>query len=253
MLINTERQSLENRIIGSVLLEGRYQEVAHILTAKNFSQWDQVDNVIIWATIQSMHPSKFINLATVPGELRKLHPDIDHSWYIYTLTGFTANLCNSCMLQTDAFLLLEDCIRKQILKALAAAKKTTLKEKTIVDEIHGFIINPTEDVFDVLSGAIQLCRQNGVNHLMESLIKIETDINKKVHETRKTRQLDAVYHHLKALNQMPLSDKAEMLNIELIEIIKSLMAGCTPTDETFEHLQQLQNSIQLPNQNTKTL
>lgn len=250
MLSTKERYALECRIIGTVLIENTYGQVASFLSVKNFRNWPQerINHQKVWQTIHSLYPTSFINLSTVPAQLRSHLPKgIDHSWYTYKLVGYTTTVHGSQMLQTDALHLVEDCIRTECLDLLARAPKGNLASQAAIQDIYDHLMN-CEDVFHTISGAIPLCRDNDMPHLADSLAGIDHAISAKARKMREEAHLDAVYHHYQALRHVPLPDTEEAISCELFDILRRLFIGEKATEATAGHLEALSGSIGMDNE-----
>lgn len=187
LFLADQKKELESMIIGEVLLENKYVLVGDILSPQNFTNYPEADNRIIWSTIEKMSPTNPIDLLTVSAKVYDWHGNN----YRWVLTDYTTRIASSCHIRYHAMMLLELDIRSKLVSSLIrqyekARGVEAFDTATEIHQIKTHVENPVNDLFDVISTALDFLKgigydkeydavQNLVGYLPEKIIKIRNE------------------------------------------------------------------------------
>lgn len=228
--MNDFRLELEKTIIAQCLVEGGFDQVANILSPKNFSKADSqglyIDHQKVFAVFTQLYPLIPINLVTVTSKFN----DVDRNNNLFVLTGYLSNLSSCANIKCHAFLLLEMCIRSEFINLLNNHKSrmeisnTTIPAHAAINEIMEAALDG--DILDIIDKApIYLKSRDG--NLTNKVKEFNKNIDSKVHKIKEQAHLDCLFKNLMSLGNSNLDPNGKLAIHHLKDVIKLILTTGT--------------------------
>ena len=219
-----QKKQLESLIIGEVILENKYVLVGSILSPQNFSNYPDVDNRIIWQTIEKMHPCTPIDLITVRSNVYDWH-GLNYSWL---LTTYTNQVASTQHLRYHAILLLEIDIRAKLMSVLARLSEKAIKDEAFnkaveIRQVQDHVKNKSIDLFDVIRTASYFLKGMGYNDEYEAIDSLVGYLPEKIIKVRRKSQIDSCISNLARISDIrpEYSSIIEKLTEAIHKVLKS--------------------------------
>jgi len=241
-----QRIDLEKNIIGSVLCDDLFCNVAHILSHKNFTPdiSSGINHQFIWAAIAACYPCKPISFFTVLQQLIKYHPDIDFENYKYNLIHYQKAVFSKYstdIVYYSTLLLEQDIIDKYLILLIQIKNRFPLHETisiAAIDELYQEVqlyeskIGDS-DILDIIQHAPSYLEKMGIEQqYIDELRNFSNTLDTRTPQIKKENTVSNILINLHKFSTSDYTTKA--LN-EVAEIISKLLNNTTP-----EHITWLQ-------------
>lgn len=173
MILKGHRQFLEFSIIGSCILENKYDDVK-FLSAKNFRVWGEYDLPFLWECLPG---SLFIVSARAKKKGRDMHNEIAE------LTNFAVY----SHLQPIALSLMEDEFRTSFIKVLNGLllRNDNATHKSAITEILYEFVDESKDTFELIGAGIGYLKKFDHVGITEAMDLFDTRMKEKIKDIKK--------------------------------------------------------------------
>lgn len=216
------RLEIEKAILGAIIYCDGFAQVAHILTAKNFTSSQKIKHRELFAVIASMFPIKRIDMITVKQEVEKIFPG-NGNWVLKCNNHITA----SSNLTYWALILLQIDITEKFQKKLLEWKDRRDHDfdhvaSGALKEIIESIV-PDQDIFDLVDGAIAYFDHLDMKTEHEEAIQFSRDFLEKARKVMQVESIDAILHHLYSISRCTpeLQEQCNLFGKIIADIITS--------------------------------
>jgi RNA binding exosome subunit len=236
----TVTHALEEAIIGRVIMESHYMEVAHILRPVCFSS---EQHQRIWQVLQHMFPTQGIDLLTVAHEYRKRYTGDNIAPVLVACTNRTATGHN---LREHCFRLLEISIRQRTVEHLASREKhhTTTHRHDIAQVLtrcREAIANPLADLYEELTTASSYMQACGLTTEHDMFQEYALLMDRSALQMKRAAQTHAVMNHLHSITRK----EGDQAVAQALDIIQSMIIDLLAHDRiNTDYLNQLYTTAQ---------
>ena len=226
------REQLEKTILGAVLLEaGNFTKVSHILSPKNFSKNEHYNHQLIWKAIESLYPTKPIDVITVNAQLRSMG-EVNYMFYLQELT---AQVASSANLSYHALMLVERSISDSFITLLneLREKESSTNLKAAINEIIDEMIDPTNDTLVTIALAIKYLQGIAPDeNTIKQLVEFDQSIDRKAEHIKQQVSVETLLRYLNELGCIPTDPLARLTVRKLTELLKTILSAGTVETET---------------------
>jgi len=211
------RLEIEKSILGDCISEGRYLEIAHILTAKNFTNHHQQ----VWLALTHMYPNQAVDLVTLTHYMNQRWSQPGDATWAYVLTDLTMHHAYSRLGQYIMILIQLD-MTKHYTEQLEQIRDSYIKAgnphkadicKGMLEEL------PTVDLVTEHKLVNGYLSEQGIT--MPELDRFADQLDQKVAQMKKTNQMAALSAHLSRLARLG-DDQGEAIGA-LLDIVAQVI------------------------------
>lgn len=212
------KESLEQSIIGAILFENRFIEVADMLTEMNFSS-DL--NKTIWRTCVHLFPNTPISSRSVAK-----HCEVSKYYLARCEANATYNI------RYDALVLCELTLRQSFIDALYAAleKEQDTTRKSCLQESIDEALDSAHDVFEMISIITKYLLDSGIED--PRIINFQNNIDKRIALMKKKVAIDTLFKHCNSLTLIPHDSLTKMAMNKCVDLIKLILSTPKLNEET---------------------
>lgn len=204
MMTDRDRLKLEQNILGSIIHRNSYQQIAHILTEKNFKDWDDHPHRLIFKTIAQCHPAINIDLVVISQILGQKNVDqvklrIEYMGIENYVVLLVSKLSSSAGLPYLCNVLLEEDMRQKFMELLT--KQAQVLDPGKADRMHVVeayeLLRDGEDLFKMKEKLPKyLEKVNYPPAMLKDINEFVAGIDNRIVEIKKLSQLDSIVNSL---------------------------------------------------------
>lgn len=216
------RLDIEKAILGAIIYCDGFAQIAHILSAKNFSSSPKIKHRELFAVISSMFPTKRIDMITVRQEVERIFPG-NGIWVLKCNNYITA----SSNLTYWGLILLQIDVTEKFQKKLIEWKDSRDQDfdhsaSGALKEIIESIV-PDVDIFDLVDGAINYFDHLGMKLEHEEAIQFSRDFLEKQRKIKQMESIETILSHLYSASRCSpeLQDQCNLFGKIIADIITS--------------------------------
>lgn len=193
-----DRLETEKSILGAIIHCNGYPQIAHILSASNFSSHPTAENRGLYTVIAGLYPSRPIDLITIYHEIQLKYPN--DVALMSTLHNVGHNVSSAVNIEEWAFALLQDDITRKFQRQLAdwRAEREANHDHAATGALLEIIehLNAGGDIFETIDKATLYLSKMDMQKELKTCIRFYEDLLTKIENIKKVKSIDIPLNYL---------------------------------------------------------
>lgn len=230
--MDLNRIELEQTILGACILEDAYYQVAEVLSPQNFSSNEPYNHRLIFRTIESMYPTRPVDLVSLFHEINIPH----YAAYLATCTNQVSSAAN---LKYHAFILLELSMGDAMISCLSRAtdKEVSVTTKAAIHEIIDECLDRSNDILGIYDKAEEYLKSVGAEEsVLCDIGNLSIHYQGKIDKIKNRAHVDCLFRNLENLNKATLDTRSRLCLAHLSEIYKAILIGGQASETLLEQI-----------------